>query len=453
MGSEGRPPEDLQEAVAATLRRLRGEARNQGPARGPRIEPQLSPAPGPAAAPAAPAPFTAAPAAPPPAASSPAAWSPPASPPPASPPPASSSSASRAQASAASAARPAAPEPDLLSAFATEIPPSPKARESVRAALAADVEADEGKRPGRHWLRYVAGLIMVAALAGAGWWAYRNFAGGSRSGEVPVVTAEQTPEKVPPTDQLANQAPAQDKTVYNGISSSSTPQQNGEVLLPQPESPAPPPAPAPAPTAADAAPASGAASSTPPATTGGESAPPVPAPAPSLPTANSTTGSTAETLLPAPGAAPSTPPASTSTSSSSPADATSAAAAPPPAPPAPPEAAPSAPATGATGTVTTASATPAASAPPVAKEPTAPGNYRVQLASLKTEADANRTWKRLSTKYKDILGPLSVHLEKADLGTKGTYFRVQAGPFTDKAAAKDVCVKLKVKGQPCLVKP
>ena len=62
-------------------------------------------------------------------------------------------------------------------------------------------------------------------------------------------------------------------------------------------------------------------------------------------------------------------------------------------------------------------------------------------------------WKRLSTKYKDILGPLSVHLEKADLGTKGTYFRVQAGPFTDKAAAKDVCVKLKAKGQPCLVKP
>jgi hypothetical protein len=46
-----------------------------------------------------------------------------------------------------------------------------------------------------------------------------------------------------------------------------------------------------------------------------------------------------------------------------------------------------------------------------------------------------------------------VHLEKADLGTKGVYYRVQAGPFSDRAKANDICVKLKIKGQQCLVRP
>ncbi len=90
---------------------------------------------------------------------------------------------------------------------------------------------------------------------------------------------------------------------------------------------------------------------------------------------------------------------------------------------------------------------------PANDKPTAAGNYRVQLASLKSQADANKAWRRLSAKYPDILGPLSLHLEKADLGAKGIYYRVQAGPFTEKAAARDICAKLKAKKQQCLVKP
>ncbi|HSY89517.1 MAG TPA: SPOR domain-containing protein, partial [Verrucomicrobiae bacterium] len=70
-----------------------------------------------------------------------------------------------------------------------------------------------------------------------------------------------------------------------------------------------------------------------------------------------------------------------------------------------------------------------------------------------SEAEAKTAWKRLAAKYPDILGPLAMHMEKVDLGTKGIYYRVQAGPFTDKNAARDICTKLKPKGQPCLVKP
>ena len=116
-------------------------------------------------------------------------------------------------------------------------------------------------------------------------------------------------------------------------------------------------------------------------------------------------------------------------------------------------AAPSAPS--ATGTTDAGQGTSSAAAPaaPANDAPTAVGNYRVQLAALKSEADANSAWKRLAAKYPDVLGSLAPHLEKADLGTKGIYYRVQAGPFTDKNAARDVCAKLKGLGQQCLVKP
>ena len=108
--------------------------------------------------------------------------------------------------------------------------------------------------------------------------------------------------------------------------------------------------------------------------------------------------------------------------------------------------------TGTTDTGQAASSAPATAAP-ANDAPTAAGNYRVQLAALKTEADANSAWKRLAAKYPDVLGSLAPHLEKADLGAKGIYYRVQAGPFTDKNAARDICTKLKAVGQQCLVKP
>ncbi len=80
-------------------------------------------------------------------------------------------------------------------------------------------------------------------------------------------------------------------------------------------------------------------------------------------------------------------------------------------------------------------------------------NFRIQLAALKTEAEANTTWKRILAKHNDVLGSLSVHIVKADLGAQGIYYRVQAGPFADKASAAAACDQLKTAGQQCLVKP
>jgi len=80
-------------------------------------------------------------------------------------------------------------------------------------------------------------------------------------------------------------------------------------------------------------------------------------------------------------------------------------------------------------------------------------NFRIQLAALKTEAEANKTWSRLLAKHNDVLSALTVHIVRADLGSQGIYYRVQAGPFADKASAKAACDKLKTAGQQCLVKP
>ena len=301
--------------------------------------------------------------------------------------------------------------------------------------------------PRRPWLRYVAALVVLIAFAVVGWWGYRHFAGRAGSGQVPVVAADQTPEKVPPADQPATQTQSQQETVYNQISPGSTAQQP-EVLLPQPETPSTPPAPAASTTAPSTTTQSGAASGT-----AAPSVPAVPAPPPAAgstttgsTTTGNSTGTLTETLLPAESTTSTTAPATTGQATTGQTTGTQTA-----------TTAPSAPAAtdtqGTTATDQAATGTAATAPAPANDAPTAAGNYRVQLAALKTEADAKTAWKRLAAKYPDILGPLAMHIEKVDLGTKGIYYRVQAGPFTDKNAARDVCAKLTPKGQPCLVKP
>ena len=424
MATEGRPPEDLQEAVAATLRRLRGEVGATAPRPAQRIEPQLSM---PAAAPEA-------------------------APEPTDEPPSPADEAPFAAEPPVQMPAPARRlEPDLLSAVSqTDIPPIPSSHGQGPTAYepVEEATAEEYVAPRRPWLRYVAALVVLIAFAVVGWWGYRHFAGRAGSGQVPVVAADQTPEKVPPADQPATQTQSQQETVYNQISPGSTAQQP-EVLLPQPETPSTPPAPAAGTTAPSTTAQSGAASGT-----AAPSVPAVPAPPPAAgstttgsTTTGNSTGTLTETLLPAesttprPAAPATTGQATTGQTTGHPdrddgaqrprRDDTQ----------------------GTTATDQAATGTAATAPAPANDAPTAAGNYRVQLAALKTEADAKTAWKRLAAKYPDILGPLAMHIEKVDLGTKGIYYRVQAGPFTDKNAARDVCAKLTPKGQPCLVKP
>lgn len=106
-----------------------------------------------------------------------------------------------------------------------------------------------------------------------------------------------------------------------------------------------------------------------------------------------------------------------------------------------------------------AAAAPAQS-PPIAEMETAaagdeaaagPAGIRIQLASVPDATQATDEWKRLQHKYGTALAELALTVETADLGTKGVYHRVQAGPFADRASAQAKCAELNAAGAACLV--
>jgi cell division septation protein DedD len=84
--------------------------------------------------------------------------------------------------------------------------------------------------------------------------------------------------------------------------------------------------------------------------------------------------------------------------------------------------------------------------------PASNGGYRIQLASLRSNAAAARSWKKLVDSHKELLGGLRLTIARRDLGAgKGVFFRVQAGPLKDQAAARSLCDKLKRRKISCLV--
>ncbi len=93
-----------------------------------------------------------------------------------------------------------------------------------------------------------------------------------------------------------------------------------------------------------------------------------------------------------------------------------------------------------------------AKAPEAGSSTTAtPTGVRIQLVSMPSEAAAWDAWKQLSGKYSSQLTGLTPVIKSADLGTKGTFYRVQTGPFATVAAAQERCTAMKAAGLDCLV--
>lgn len=103
--------------------------------------------------------------------------------------------------------------------------------------------------------------------------------------------------------------------------------------------------------------------------------------------------------------------------------------------------------------VETASLPPPAAAtttPKPAVAATAGGAYVLQIGAYKSQADADAAWKTFTAKH-PMAGGYSEDVRKADLGDKGTWYRLRMGSFSDKAAATSFCEKLKSDGGNCLV--
>lgn len=88
----------------------------------------------------------------------------------------------------------------------------------------------------------------------------------------------------------------------------------------------------------------------------------------------------------------------------------------------------------------------------VVKPPASAGGapWKVQLASLREQTKAEAEWQRLQHANRDLLHGLLLHVQQATL-SKGTFYRVQAGPLADRASAASLCHSLKSRNQDCLI--
>ncbi len=243
-------------------------------------------------------------------------------------------------------------------------------------------------------------MVSIAAIASFGsvvWWAHnQDVKAGGKGLEPLVVQAPTTPARIKPENAGGLVPPNQDKEVFNRISPGAVPSQP-EKLLPAAVTPK--------------LPASG-----------------MPLPA----TPREPEVAKAPTPL-----QPNPPVSATSSPAPAPAE--------PKVPANPPN-------------VQQASATPASteSGPSIASlienmsGPT--GGWRVQIASVKNEDVAKSTWARLQSAHGDVLASLRMQPVRVDLGDRGVWYRVQAGPL-DERQAQSVCSTLKSRKADCVAVP
>ena len=86
---------------------------------------------------------------------------------------------------------------------------------------------------------------------------------------------------------------------------------------------------------------------------------------------------------------------------------------------------------------------------PVGEAPIADG-WSVQLASATSEGGAWSTWKKMKAKHRALADKKPI-VVRADLGTKGVFYRVRLGGFENQNAAKASCSKLRSSGISCYV--
>jgi len=96
---------------------------------------------------------------------------------------------------------------------------------------------------------------------------------------------------------------------------------------------------------------------------------------------------------------------------------------------------------------------PPAIAAPVAPATTAAGGVLLQIGSYESMEIANGAWATFKARHATVVGSLSQDVQKADLGAKGTWYRLRVGPFTDKTSAVAACDKLRAEGGTCFVAP
>ena len=272
-------------------------------------------------------------------------------------------------------------------------------------------------------------LVVLCAFAGVVWLAYTQGVARGRS-ETPVLAAAGGPEKVAPQNPGGAAVPYQGFKIYE---QPAPPDDQADAAPPTPsqqaakpeaqQAAAPPPAkPVPAPTVTAPPPAEKTAAATPPAAKPApvQAAPPPaakPAPAKASPPPAMKQAATTATATGAPRTLPGVGPGVGPGAAS-----------------APPAAAPK-----------------AAAAAPAPKPAAASGAYVLQIGAYTSQADADAAWKAYKAKHAALLTGYGPDVQKADLGEKGTWYRLRVAGFADKDVASGVCDRLKADGGACFL--
>jgi hypothetical protein len=74
------------------------------------------------------------------------------------------------------------------------------------------------------------------------------------------------------------------------------------------------------------------------------------------------------------------------------------------------------------------------------------GGFVAVLASKRSRQEALNTFADLHSQYPEILGSVTPDVREANLGAKGTWYRLIGGPPGSREAAHNICVKLKARG-------
>ena len=96
-------------------------------------------------------------------------------------------------------------------------------------------------------------------------------------------------------------------------------------------------------------------------------------------------------------------------------------------------------------------AAPQAAPEPAAAPTAAAAGYLLQLGAFRSKEAALQGWRVLQKKHGVLLNLLKTDVQAVDLGDKGTFFRLRAGPFDSRAAALKRCAALKAQKGDCLV--
>jgi cell division septation protein DedD len=81
----------------------------------------------------------------------------------------------------------------------------------------------------------------------------------------------------------------------------------------------------------------------------------------------------------------------------------------------------------------------------------AASGYLVQLSAQRSEDQALAAFNGMKAQFPSLLGDYQPSIQRADLGSRGIYYRVRVGPMSSQGAANEFCEQLKSSGGNCFV--